>query len=138
MPNTAGAWPALWARSDDGGQELDIAEERMTFPTAAGCHQHQWSGGVDTRLFDAGVAVSNMAKDWHTYTADVTETSVTYMVDGLTCGVAYGVPTGSWHNAIIDSLLGAPGSWGSGGGAPAASDPGPWNMLVDYVRVSRI
>ena len=138
MPNAAGAWPALWARSDDGSQELDIAEERMTFPTVAGCHQHQWSGGVDTHRFDGGATVSNMATNWHTYSADVTATSVTYKVDNLVCGVAFGEPTGTWHNAIIDNLLGAPGSWGAGGGAPAASDAGPWDLLVDYVRVSRI
>jgi len=34
--------------------------------------------------------------------------------------------------------LGELGSWGGGGKLPAASDPGPWNLLVDYVRVSRI
>jgi hypothetical protein len=138
MPSTPGAWPALWIRSDDGSQELDFAEPRMTFPTVAGCHQHQWSGGVDTRRFDGGATVSNMATNWHVYSATVTASSVTYRVDNQVCGVAYGIPNGSWHNVIIDSLLGAPGSWGSGGAQPAASDPGPWNMLVDYVRVSRI
>jgi len=138
MPSTPGAWPALWARSDDGSQELDIAEQRMTFPTVAGCHQHQWSGGVDTHRFDGGATVSNMATNWHTYSADVTATSVVYTVDGQVCGVGYGEPAGSWHNVIIDNLLGAPGSWGAGGGAPAATDRGPWNLLVDYVRVSRV
>ena len=138
MPNTPGAWPALWARSDDGSQELDYAEQQMTFPTAAGCHQHQWSDGDDQRPFNGGVTVSNMATNWHTYSAVVTASSVTYKVDGATCGVAYGEPTGSRHAVIIDNLLGAPGSWAAGGRAPAASDPGPWNLLVDYVRVSRV
>lgn len=137
MPNTPGAWPAIWIRSNDGGRELDVAEERMTFPTQAGCHQHTWDRGRDTRTFDGGVTVSNMAANWHVYSAVVNSSSVTYRVDGLTCGVAYGIPTNSWHVLIIDNVLGAPGSWGSGGAQPAASDPGPWPMLVDWVRVTR-
>jgi beta-glucanase (GH16 family) len=138
MPNTPGAWTALWIRSDDGSQELDVAEEPMSTPTAAGCHQHSWSNGVEQRRFDGGVVVSNMATNWHVYSAVVTASSVTYKVDGATCGVAYGVPVGSPHALIIDNMLGVPGHWSASGRGPAASDPGPWPMLVDYVRVSRI
>lgn len=136
MPNTPGAWPAIWGRSDDGGRELDFTENRMTDYWFAGCHQHTWQNGQDVRSFDGGVVVEDLGTAWHVFSATVTASSVTYKVDDKTCGVAYGIPNGEWHNLIIDNLLGAPGSWGAAGGQPAASDPGPWSMLIDYVRVT--
>jgi hypothetical protein len=127
------------AKPPDGHlYELDIAEERMTFPTQAGCHQHKWQngGGTDLAPWDGGITVSNMATNWHVYSADVTATKVSYYVDGALCGNAYGAP-GS-HGILLDNVLGAPGSWGGGGALPASGDPGPWDFLVDYVRVTAL
>lgn len=138
MPPTQGAWPALWLRSDTGEHELDIAEERMTFPTRAGCHQHQWKNGVNARpQYDSEITVPNMATNWHIYSAIVNSASVTYKVDNQICGVAWGIPNDIWYGVILNNMIGDPGSWGSGEAQPSSTDPGPWDLLVDYVRVTK-
>ena len=108
----------------------------MTFPTSVGCHQHDWVNGHDMGVWNGGTGVTNMATNWHTYSARVFTDHVSYYVDSVLCGTGPGV-SGA-QGAILDNVLGQPGSWGSGGGAPAAGDPGPWSMLVDYLRVARI
>lgn len=139
MPGTTGGWSVLWPMNVDrstaqGIYELDVAEERMTYPTSAGCHQHYWLNGSDQKAWDGSVTVTDMGKNWHTYAADVYSDHVTYSVDGLTCGTAYGV-SGKF-GIILDNAIGSPGSWGSGGSQPNLSDPGPWDFAIDYIRVS--
>jgi hypothetical protein len=75
-----------------------------------------------------------MARNWHTYSADVTPERVEYRVDGELCGIGPGV-TGRF-GLLLDNIVGAPGSWGSGGAQPAHDAPGPWDMKLDYVRVT--
>jgi hypothetical protein len=75
-----------------------------------------------------------MGQNWHIYAANVYADRVEYQVDGASCGVSYGV-SGEF-GLLLNNAIGTPGSWGSGGSQPSASDPGPWDFLVDYIRVS--
>lgn len=138
QPPTAGAWTALWLMNTDRpdqrpNNELDVAEERLSFPTDAGMHQHLWLNGADRHSWDGHRTVSDMTIHWHLFAADVYTTHVSYFVDNVSVGTASGV-SGAF-GLMLDATLGAPGSWGAGRGQPAATDPGPWPMLVDYVRV---
>lgn len=140
-PNTPGAWPSLWAMNTDRSTsqniyELDISEQRMTYPTSAGCHQHTWLNGSDIQAWDGAATVSNMAINWHLFSANVYTDRVEYYVDGISCGTSYGV-NGNF-GLILNNAIALPGSWGSGNGQPASSDPGPWDFLVDYVRVTKL
>lgn len=141
MPETPGGWPAFWPMNVDktsaqGINELDVAEERMTNPTVAGCHQHYWVNGTDQKSWDGSLTVADMGQNSHVYSADVYSDHVDYQVDGQKCGTASGA--GGKFGIVLDNAIGSPGSWGSGGGQPASSDPGPWDFLVDYIRVSAL
>lgn len=141
MPETPGAWPALWLKNTNytaaqGMYELDVGEERLTYPTTGICHSHFWVNGTDQNPWGSQLTVSDMGQNWHDYSADVYSDHVTYYVDGAACGTSYGA-TGQF-GINLDNILGTPGSWGSGGQEPAASDPGPWDMLVDYIRVTAL
>lgn len=141
MPHTPGAWPSIWTINVDRPNtqniyELDVAEERMTTPSSAGCHQHTWLSGADKAAWDGSINVSDMGLNWHTYSANVYTDRVEYKVDGLSCGTAYGVS--GKHGIILNNLIAQPGSWGSGGGQPSSSDPGPWDFKIDYVRATAL
>ncbi len=141
MPNTVGAWPSIWTINVDRPTtqniyELDVAEERMTTPTSAGCHQHTWLGGADKGAWDGGVNVSDMGLNWHVYSANVYTDRVEYKVDTQACGTAYGVS--GKQGIILNNLIAKPGSWGSAGGQPSTGDPGPWDFKIDYIRVSAL
>jgi hypothetical protein len=139
-PNTPGAWGGGWNMSVDRTtsqqiHEVDWAEERTTQATRYDCHQHTWLSGSDTNPWNcAGVTISDMGKNWHTYSADVYDDHVVYKVDGIVSGTAGGAP--GRHGLVLQMGIAPPGSWGSGGGQPASTDPGPWDMTVDYVRVT--
>jgi hypothetical protein len=141
MPKTPGAWAALWEHGDvPDGHELDVAEEFMWEGkgTTAHCAQHKWRNGQPVRTpFEGRINVSNMATNWHVYSATVTTNSVTYRVDNQVCGVAWGIPATTWNGAILMNMIGDPGSW-AGQQQPSPSDPGPWDMKVDYVRVTKL
>ena len=123
MPNTPGTWTALWLYNTDRtaaqhAYEVDVTEARMTFPTTAGCHAHDWVNGHDVRPWNRSMRVTNMASHWHTYSAVVTRDHVSSYVDGKLCGTSPAVS--GRQGVIIDNVLGQRGSWGSGGGAPRA------------------
>ena len=141
MPGAPGAHTGLWAMNVDRPTsqdiyELDIAEERMTIPTVAGSHQHTWLSGVDKHPVDASMAVTDMARNWHIYASEVYADHVTNYVDGKAVGSFYGV-SGKF-GLLLNNEIDPAGTWGAHGGQPAAGDPGPWDMLVDYVRVSAL
>ncbi|HEV3225182.1 MAG TPA: hypothetical protein VGZ52_00035 [Acidimicrobiales bacterium] len=139
MPSTPGAWPAAWNINVDRPTSLDIfeldwAEEQMSSPAYAGCHQHRWLNGGDTQAWDGGVSVSNMGTNFHLFSADVYADRTEYRVDGMLCGI--GPATSGRHGLLLDNVIAPPGSWASGGQQPAASDSGPWDFVIDYVRVT--
>lgn len=134
MPNSPGLWSALWPMTTNSSSvyELDVAEARMTFPTDAGCHEHL-PGGAS---WDGSLTVSNMAANWHVYSANVYSDHVDYYVDGVRCGSGSAPGVSGSYGVMFTSIVGRSGTWGSGGAQPAASDPGPWDMKVDYVKVT--
>lgn len=142
MPDSPGTWAALWLMSVDrpasrNYYELDVADERMSFPRSAGCHTHIWPS--NSRAWDGATSVSNMGTHWHVYSADVSPHHVSYFVDGMRCGPgsSWTVPSGR-YGLLIDNIIptGRTHTWGAGGGWPAAADPGPWDMKVDYIKVT--
>jgi hypothetical protein len=141
MPNTAGAHSSLWMMNVDRPTsqniyELDTAEERTTLATTFGSHQHTWLNGSDTRPVDGQLTISSMRTNWHVYSADVYSDHVTTYCDGVRGATFYGV---SGHfGAILSNGIAPAGTWGAAGGQPSSNDPGPWDMLVDYVHVSAL
>ncbi|HET6916167.1 MAG TPA: family 16 glycosylhydrolase [Acidimicrobiales bacterium] len=143
MPSTPGAWAALWAMNTDRPTsqdiyELDMAEERLTQPTVAGTHQHTWLNGVDQAPADATKSgVSDMTKNWHTYSCEVYSNVVQSYIDGAPIGTGFYGVSGSF-GLLLNNGIGNSGSWGADGGQPASTDPGPWDLLVDYVHVTAL
>jgi hypothetical protein len=141
MPPTPGAWPAAWNINVDRPTsqtiyELDWAEERMSYPTSVGCHQHQWLHGADSGAWDGGSSLATMGTSFHIYSADVYADRTEYRVDGALCGV--GPATSGTQGLVLDNMIAPPGSWASGGQQPATADSGPWDLTIDYVRVTRL
>jgi hypothetical protein len=139
MPDSPGLWPIVWPMNVDRSRsqqihELDVVEQRMTQPTVSGCHQHTWLNGVDIAAWDGHRTVSHTGRNWHTYSADVRADRVEYRVDGELCGVAPGVS--GRFGVLVNNWVAKPGSWGSAGAQPAATDPGPWDLKLDHVRVT--
>lgn len=136
MPTVSGAWPAIWMVSVANPRyELDMAEVRTTPPAQLDCASHYWINGQDQPSGDS-YSQETLSPGWHTFTANVTTSSVNYYVDGTLCGTGPGV-TGHF-DLLMNNLLGTAGTWGANGGQPATSDPGPWDLLIDYVRVSAL
>jgi hypothetical protein len=143
MIPVAASYSALWLRSvrDGGTDEVDVTENRGTHPTEIHSAQHYWVNGRDMNKQEAyGTAPppSDIQKNFHIYTAEVTSRSTVYKVDGVTLLRAAGIANGRHHGIEIQGQLGNAGSWIADGRQPSGGDPGPWNLLVDYVRVSRI
>lgn len=143
MPAVAGDHGGAWLINTDAPTsqniyEIDMAEERTSLPTTGGCHQHTWLGGVDQQPANSSVAITDMAANWHVYTTQVYADHVNDYVDGQLCGTFYGVGAGRQFGMLIDNGIGTAGSWEAGGGQPAATDPGPWQMQVDYVRATSL
>jgi hypothetical protein len=144
MPPVAGAWGGGWtndpfAAPSQPNEELDFAEERMSLPTQYGAHKHVWTyqnGWVDIAPWDCNVnGVPDLSASFHVYVAEIRASGVTFSMDGIVCGVAPGVADGQRLSFLLDQVVGLPGSWGSGGRQPAATDPGPWDAVYDYIRV---
>jgi len=138
-PSSPSLWAGFWMMSTDRPttqpiHELDIAEERVTLKTQAGCHQHTWVSGADIKPWDGAASISDMTQNWHVYSADVTDTGVTYSVDGIPCGSTAPAVDGSMF-LIFTNWIAKPGTWGAAGGTIDPADPGPWDMKVDYVQV---
>jgi Glycosyl hydrolases family 16 len=142
-PPTRGAWGGLWLLNTDRSQsqgiwELDDGENRSTFPTQAHFAQHSWVNGADSGSpFGCALTVSDVTQNYHVYSADVRTTGVDYYVDGVRCGSTQGGVSGDF-GLLFDMRVPTSGSssWGAGDGWPDASDPGPWDLTVDYVKVT--
>lgn len=141
-PGTPGAWAGPWNMNVDRttsqpNYEVDWGEERLSYPTTFDCHQHTWVSGKDSRPWDCGArTASSLTQGFHTIAAEVRTSGVTYLVDGAAVRTGYGVS--GRQGLILNTAIGAPGSWGAGGKAPSPSDPGPWDLAVDYVRVTSL
>jgi hypothetical protein len=142
FPKTAGAWASAGSvQNTDRATwqniyELDVAEERTTFPTEIGFHQHTWASGRDIAVADGWAVASDIRFNWHTVSVAGYNDRTEYRVDGDLRATLYGVA--GRFGAILHNGIAPPGSWGSGGAHPDPSDPGPWDLLVDYVRVTAL
>jgi len=154
MPNVSSAWPGLWLMDVNhsqaqGDNEIDVAEDYGSNTTAS-CNQHFWVNSVQTTPsditaaelaagdwgsngFSCGTAsLSDVATAFNTYTADVYSDHVVYYFGGK-------------EVASVHGTLGTDGSVGFQGilldvnmtSAPPAGG-GPWDMLVDYVKVTAL
>jgi hypothetical protein len=139
-PDAPGLWGGLWPMSvdrDNRGQgvyELDVAEQRTTLPTEAGCHWHLFRDGAVTSWDGARRNVT--LSDWHVYGAIVRRGGVDYYVDGRRCGTGPAPGVTGRFGILLDMKVAPPGSWGAAGGAVPDDDPGPWDLLIDYVRAT--
>jgi hypothetical protein len=124
--------------------EIDWNEYRSTFPTEYIPHQHHYpwaTGAEDGRWSGDNLVVADQSKTWHVYTADVYPDHVDYFIDGHPSGTTpYGVPATDRQGVELTAFIPLPGTWAAGRCTcqPAADDPGPWVMLVDYVVVHSI
>jgi len=143
MPDAAGLWAGFWPMSTnrntstDGVWELDVAEQPTNVPTEIGVHQHFYKGGKDVQPWNGSKQISSIRRNWHVYSADVTRTSVTYLVDGQLIGRAPGVA--GRFGILLDNKVAPAGTWAAGGpnGASVSNtDPGPWDLKIDYIRVT--
>jgi hypothetical protein len=138
LPTVAGAWSTGgWLQNVDrsaGIAELDCGETRGTYPTIFCANQHLGSGGTDAKAENAHATMT--AGAWHVCAVEATEAETRYYLDGNLVATHSGV-SGRFgvllHNVIADLT-----SWGSGGKNPDPADAGPWDVKVDYVRVTAL
>ncbi len=131
LPSGAGLWPSFWPNSVGSVYlELDVFENRMFQPNIDGCHTH--GSTVYDSYVDAGV---DLSLDFHVYWANYYQDHVVFGVDSLTCGQVNvsGIPVG----LTFWNVVGDPNQWGGQGG-PTPYSLLPADLLVDYVRASRI
>jgi hypothetical protein len=142
LPNVAGAWISPgWLQNVDRPTsqniyELDAGETRTTFPTFFGANQHTWLNGSDQQAANGGGSGTDGRTNWHVMTLEATSTACRYYLDGTLVATYYGVS--GRFGVQLQSEIADAGSWGAGGAQPDPSDPGPWDLLIDYVRVSAL
>jgi hypothetical protein len=126
----AGVWEGLWPMGVNSSTplETDVQEFRGAVPSQDTCHVHGPVEGGST--IDTAV---DLSAGWHLYWMNYAPSSVTFGVDGLTCG-QFATPA-QQLGIRLSNAVGPVGSWGGLGGPPPASAL-PADMLVDYVRVS--
>ena len=78
--------------------------------------------------------VTHQGLNWHVFTADVYSDHFVFKVDSVTCTTSNFGATGRL-GVIMQNAIAQPGSWASGGAQCDPLSPGPWDTLVDYVRV---
>lgn len=66
-----------------------------------------------------------------------TDAATKAYVDGAPIGTGFYGVSGSF-GLLLNNGIGNSGSWGADGGQPASTDPGPWDLLVDYVHVTAL
>lgn len=147
LPNVAGAWCGPgWLQNIDhtvaqGLWELDCGETRSTFPTLFGANQHHWTLDATGKEVDSlsesahGVAADGRTA-WHVMAVEATAVGTMYFLDGVAIASHHGVD--GRFGVLLHNVIATLSSWGSGNAAPTATDPGPWDFKIDYVRVSAL
>lgn len=150
-PASGGIFSSWWMMETNkttaqGIDEVDIADNRQTFPTDNLCGTHHWVNGSDTNAWSYHMATTDQTTNWHVYSANVYGDHIDFYVDGARCGT--GPAPGAGADARMGLLLQTrvptcittPSTcWASGySSGPAAGSPGPWDMKVDYVKVTSL
>jgi len=130
LPAGQGLWPAFWLRWADGTKhgEIDIME--VLGHDTNFLYSTLYSAKGADKVVRA--KVDDMAKGFHTYGLDWTETSITIYFDGKPLGQV-ATPDGLKTSMYLLANLAVGGDWA---GSPDASTP--WaqaDLKIDYVRV---
>lgn len=116
--------------------ELDCGESHSTDPNHAGFYQHDWINGVEQNAKGISIPVaSNWRENFHIVACEVRSDRVDYFFDNAKVATYYGVS--GKYGAVLHNPI-SRHSWQNGGAMPDPNEPGPWDMLVDYVRVSKL
>lgn len=131
LPNAPGMWSgAGWLQNVDRTNtqaihELDCGECRSA--TRYGTSQHLWIGSTDTLNETSSIAGPDGHAAFQTMAVEVRGTGNTYFLNGLQVTPHSGA-TGRFGVQLHNVL----------GGTTLPTDSGPWDMLIDYVRVSAL
>lgn len=132
-----GFWPAFWFRPDDGGDgEIDVMEAWPNHSQISYTVWQNYSGGAHPQLT---LPTSQVNDAWHTYTMEVTPTSIAFYYDG-TLRWSPSFSTYPWMGTIfsrntkwnIRHNLQIGGSWG---GKPNGSTDFSQTYDTDYIRI---
>jgi len=150
MPSSPGLWSSAWYQSVNqprarGLFELDQVEQRTSVPFRHNTfvHFHKNGAVVDALDWDCFMDLSTAVSTYHVYTMVVASASVVFRVDNRLCGTYtnLAVPAGSaafsqhTFGVLLQNVVGAPGSWASGGRQPTGS--GPWDMVIDWLGITQ-
>ena len=147
LPDGAGTWPAFWMLGSDlpdvgwpKSGEIDVMEHVGNQPdTVIGTvHGPTESGGH--WYLPHHTQVGDVTKDFHTFAADWTPTSVTFSVDGHDYARVQKKEAEEQGRWVLDKpcfLLLNLAVGGSLGGEVPASTTWPQEYVVDWVRVYR-
>jgi hypothetical protein len=146
-------WPRLpggygtvpWMHTADRSRsqliyEFDLADNRTSVPNDHLCAYHEWLEGSDQRFATGHLPVNLL--EWHTYTVEARLDSTKFYVDGMHCLTTWG--TQSNQGLMMNWGVAKPNLWYSAYGStpgvhqPDPADPGPWDVLVDSVVVTRL
>jgi len=140
MPPIAATLTSPWIKSvlDTGIDELDITEQNdiTSNLTTATSNYHRWPSEPGAFPYSGSVSVSDVTTNFHVYSVDVTSTSAVFKVDGSTVLTGAGIADGTTHGLLLQNMVADSGSWAANGHDPSGT--GPWDMLIDYIRVTRI
>lgn len=114
--------------------ELDCGETISTNRLIVGANQHTWLSGKDVAGADGAMPCSDNRLNWHTVAVEARADSCRYFVDGVLGQTHYGVS--GRFGVMLHNAIGDKGFWAFT--EPDPADPGPWEMLVDYVRVTAL
>jgi hypothetical protein len=144
-PNHPNMWPALWMMGTNkttaqGITEIDWAENKTTTPTAAVAFQHLWANGVDVRNQATSTqTVTDQGTNWHVWRVEVRQTGVSYYIDNTLLGTLGALVNGDLATAQNDAEFGLLiNNTVESTFAPAVTAAGPWDLLVDYVKVTSL
>lgn len=137
FPNVDNAWVGPgWNQNVDRPNtqdifELDCGETNSKNRFGMGANQHTWLNSGQKQGADGWMVCTDNRTNWHTVAVEARTTGCTYMIDGVPLKTQYGVS--GRFGAMLHNQIGDAGFWDFT--APDPNDPGPWHMLVDYVRV---
>jgi beta-glucanase (GH16 family) len=145
IPAGKGYWPAFWLLGSNGSWpacgEMDILEIKGSQPDMVSSSLHGpnfFGGGALTQDFH--LASGTFADDFHVLAVEWTAEGIRFLVDEKPYHVRprSEFVTLTWVFDLPFHILLNLAVGGSFDGAPTADTPFPGDMVVDYVKVSRL
>lgn len=139
---TAG-WGGMWMMETNtdvtqGVWELDIAENFGNALTKNSSFEHLWVNGSDVNSSGGNVTgISDTSQNWHVIRADVFTSGVKHYLDDVLYWTGPILVRGN-GTTPASNQLGPMFDFGIRAGLtlPPASDPGPWDYLIDWFRIT--